>query len=146
MVQAATGDATVPRASTQTLWNLCRHAVASVYVFYFQLGGGGSDGGRVITEDEWSVLFRSSLISQSERKVLDTMTSLSPVRVVKRAGSGKGSGKGVSEDKAGNGGKKETPEGILASRCDQKQDTAPDARCQRGESIEHAHEHTSSRG
>ena len=44
-----------PRASTQTLWNLCRHAVASVYVFYFQLGGGGSDGGRVITESEWAV-------------------------------------------------------------------------------------------
>ena len=50
-----------PRASTQTLWNLCRHAVASVYVFYFQLGGGGSDGGRVITESEWAVRRRATL-------------------------------------------------------------------------------------
>ena len=50
-----------PRASTQTLWNLCRHAVASVYVFYFQLGGGGSDGGRVITESERAVRRRATL-------------------------------------------------------------------------------------
>ena len=50
-----------PRASTQTLWNLCRHAVASIYVFYFQLGGGGSDGGRVITESEWAVRHRATL-------------------------------------------------------------------------------------
>ena len=53
-----------PRASTQTLWNLCRHAVASVYVFYFQLGGGGSDGGRVITESEWAVRRRATLSAQ----------------------------------------------------------------------------------
>jgi len=45
--------------------------VASVYFLYFELGGLASDGGRVITEAEWSVLFRSSLISASERKVLE---------------------------------------------------------------------------
>jgi hypothetical protein len=55
-----------PRASTQTLWNLCRHAVASVYVFYFQLGGGGSDGGRVITESEWAVLLKHNMLSEEE--------------------------------------------------------------------------------
>ena len=48
-----------------------RHMVASVYFLYFELGGLASDGGRVITEAEWSVLFRSSLISASERKVLE---------------------------------------------------------------------------
>ena len=28
------------------LWNLCRHVVASVYILYFQLAGGASDGGK----------------------------------------------------------------------------------------------------
>jgi len=60
-----------PSASPDVLWNLCRHMVASVYFLYFELGGLASDGGRVITEAEWSVLFRSSLISASERKVLE---------------------------------------------------------------------------
>lgn len=56
-----------PQASPDVLWNLCRHMVASVYFLYFELGGLASDGGRVITEAEWSVLFRSSLISASVR-------------------------------------------------------------------------------
>jgi len=60
-----------PTASPDILWNLSRHMVASVYFLYFELGGLASDGGRVITEAEWSVLFRSSLISASERKVLE---------------------------------------------------------------------------
>lgn len=60
-----------PTATPDVLWNLCRHMVASVYMLYFELGGLASDGGRVITEAEWSVLFRSSLISASERKVLE---------------------------------------------------------------------------
>merc|ERR550514_2657647 len=60
-----------PTATPDVLWNLSRHMVASVYFLYFELGGLASDGGRVITEAEWSVLFRSSLISQSERKVLE---------------------------------------------------------------------------
>ena len=60
-----------PTATPDILWNLSRHMVASVYFLYFELGGLASDGGRVITEAEWSVLFRSSLISQSERKVLE---------------------------------------------------------------------------
>jgi len=60
-----------PTATPDVLWNLSRHMVASVYFLYFELGGLSSDGGRVITEAEWSVLFRSSLISASERKVLE---------------------------------------------------------------------------
>jgi len=60
-----------PLASPDILWNLSRHMVASVYFLYFELGGLSSDGGRVITEAEWSVLFRSSLISANERKVLE---------------------------------------------------------------------------
>lgn len=60
-----------PAANADILWNLSRHMVASVYFLYFELGGLASDGGRVITEAEWSVLFRSSLISESERKVLE---------------------------------------------------------------------------
>jgi predicted membrane chloride channel (bestrophin family) len=60
-----------PQANADILWNLSRHMVASVYFLYFELGGLASDGGRVITEAEWSVLFRSSLISESERKVLE---------------------------------------------------------------------------
>jgi hypothetical protein len=52
-----------PHATPDILWNLCRHMVASVYFLYFELGGLTSEGGRVITEAEWSVLFRSSLIS-----------------------------------------------------------------------------------
>jgi len=60
-----------PTATPDILWNLSRHMVASVYFLYFELGGLASDGGRVITEAEWSVLFRSSLISASERKVLE---------------------------------------------------------------------------
>jgi len=60
-----------PSATQDTLWNLCRHIVASVYFLYFELGGDASDGGRTVTEAEWSVLFRSSLISGSERKVLE---------------------------------------------------------------------------
>jgi len=60
-----------PTATPDILWNLSRHMVASVYLLYFELGGMASDGGRVITEAEWSVLFRSSLISASERKVLE---------------------------------------------------------------------------
>ena len=60
-----------PTATPDILWNLSRHMVASVYFLYFELGGLASDGGRVITEAEWSVLFRSSLISANERKVLE---------------------------------------------------------------------------
>ena len=56
-----------PSATPDILWNLSRHMVASVYFLYFELGGLASDGGRVITEAEWSVLFRSSLISASVR-------------------------------------------------------------------------------
>ena len=34
-----------PSASSETLWNVCRHMVGSVYFLYFELGGMASDGG-----------------------------------------------------------------------------------------------------
>ena len=64
-----------PTASAEVLWNLCRHVVASVYFLYFELGGGGVD--RVITEAEWSVLFRSSLVNEEVQR--PQRTSFSPL-------------------------------------------------------------------
>jgi hypothetical protein len=55
-----------PKAAPEKLWNLSRHIVASVYILYFQLGGGGSDGGRVITESEWAVLLKHNMLSEEE--------------------------------------------------------------------------------
>ena len=52
------------KASPEKLWNLCRHIVASVYILYFQLAGGASDGGKQVTESEWQVLLQTGLISQ----------------------------------------------------------------------------------
>lgn len=37
------------------LFNMCRYPLASVYLLYFSLSGGGSDGGKVVTESEWCV-------------------------------------------------------------------------------------------
>jgi len=56
----------LPKAGVKTLWNLSRHAVASVYVLYFQLAGGASDGGKLVTDQEWSVLLQTKLLSQEE--------------------------------------------------------------------------------
>ena len=37
-----------PQATPDVLWNLSRHMLASVYVLYFQLAGGASDGGKQV--------------------------------------------------------------------------------------------------
>jgi hypothetical protein len=44
-----------PKADADALFNLCRYPLASVYVLYFMLSGGGSDGGKIVTESEWCV-------------------------------------------------------------------------------------------
>ena len=55
-----------PKATPDELYNLCRHATASVYLLYFQLSGGGSDGGKLVTESEWSVLRETNLLAEDE--------------------------------------------------------------------------------
>ena len=54
-------------ASSETLWNLSRHLLASVYVLYFTLGGDASDGGKLITEREWATIMRHRLLSEQDR-------------------------------------------------------------------------------
>ena len=39
--------------------------IASVYFMYFELSDLASDRGRAISEVEWSVLFRSSLLDET---------------------------------------------------------------------------------
>lgn len=56
------------QASSETLWNLSRHLIASVYVQYFTLGGEASDGGRVMTEREWAIIMRNRMLSEQERQ------------------------------------------------------------------------------
>ena len=56
-----------PQATPEKLWNLSRHVVASVYILYFQLAGGASDGGKQVTESEWQVLLQTGLLSQVSR-------------------------------------------------------------------------------
>ena len=55
-------------ASTETLWNLSRHMLASVYVQYFTLGGDASDGGKTITEAEWATIMRHRMLSEQEKQ------------------------------------------------------------------------------
>ena len=59
-----------PKAKTETLWNLARHMIASIYVLYFQLAGGASDGGKQVTEREWKVLLQTGLLSDAEQRKL----------------------------------------------------------------------------
>ena len=54
-------------ASSETLWNLSRHMLASVYVQYFTLGGDASDGGKLITESEWAIIMRHRMLSEQAR-------------------------------------------------------------------------------
>lgn len=54
-------------ASSETLWNLSRHMLASVYVHYFTLGGDASDGGKLITEREWAIVMRHRMLSEQAR-------------------------------------------------------------------------------
>ena len=66
------------QASPEKLWNLCRHMVASVYILYFQLAGGASDGGKQVTESEWQVLLQTGLLSQEEKKKLAEYRGFKP--------------------------------------------------------------------
>ena len=67
-----------PKATPEKLWNLSRHIVASVYILYFQLAGGASDGGKQVTESEWQVLLQTGLISQEEKKKLAEYRGFKP--------------------------------------------------------------------
>jgi len=67
-----------PKATPEKLWNLSRHIVASVYILYFQLAGGASDGGKQVTESEWQVLLQTGLISQDEKKKLAEYRGFKP--------------------------------------------------------------------
>jgi len=67
-----------PMADPDTLYNLCRHAVASVYLLYFQLSGGGSDGGKMVTDSEWAVLLQTNLLHDDEVKRLKAYKGFRP--------------------------------------------------------------------
>ena len=67
-----------PQASAEKLWNLTRHVVASVYILYFQLAGGASDGGKQVTESEWKVLLQTGLMSAEEKKKLAEYRGFKP--------------------------------------------------------------------
>jgi len=68
----------LPKASPDKLWNLSRYMVASVYLLYFQLSGGASDGGKRVTMSEWEVLLQTGLISQEEQKRGDNFRGFRP--------------------------------------------------------------------
>jgi len=65
-------------ASAEQLWNLSRHAVASVYVHYFTLAGSASGGGKLMTETEWSVVMARRMLSAEERRVVDSYQGFKP--------------------------------------------------------------------
>jgi len=67
-----------PKASAEVLWNLSRHVVASVYILYFQLAGGASDGGKQVTESEWQVLLQTGLLSPDEKRKLAEYRGFKP--------------------------------------------------------------------
>jgi hypothetical protein len=67
-----------PKADADTLWNLSRHLVASVYMLYFQLAGGGSDGGKQVTDSEYQVLLQTGLISETEKNRLSMYRGFKP--------------------------------------------------------------------
>lgn len=54
-----------PSGSAKQLWNLSRHAIASVYLLYFEFGAGVD--GATIGETEWAIIFRTGLLSEDER-------------------------------------------------------------------------------
>jgi predicted membrane chloride channel (bestrophin family) len=68
----------LPKASPDKLWNLSRLMIASVYLLYFQLSGGASDGGKRVTMSEWEVLLQTGLISQEEQKRADNFRGFRP--------------------------------------------------------------------
>jgi len=59
-----------PEADGKALWNACRFMVASVYLLYFELAGDGSMGGQSVTDEEWGIMFRLSLLHPSEREII----------------------------------------------------------------------------
>jgi predicted membrane chloride channel (bestrophin family) len=65
-------------ASPEQLWNLSRHAIASVYVHYFTLAGSASGGGKLMTETEWSVVMARRMLSAEERRVVDSYQGFKP--------------------------------------------------------------------
>ena len=65
-------------ASPEQLWNLSRHAVASVYIHYFTLAGAASGGGTLITESEWSVVMQRRMLSAEERRGVDAYDGFKP--------------------------------------------------------------------
>jgi len=67
-----------PKATPTQMWNLSRYVVASVYVLYFQLAGGASDGGKLVTDQEWYVLVQTSLLSQDEVAKLKAYRGFKP--------------------------------------------------------------------
>ena len=64
--------------AAEVLWNLSRHVVASVYILYFQLAGGASDGGKQVTESEWQVLLQTGLLSPDEKRKLAEYRGFKP--------------------------------------------------------------------
>jgi len=67
-----------PKASAEKLWNLSRHTVASVYLLYFQLSGGASDGGKRVTDSEYEVLLATGLISPEEKARIEQFRGFRP--------------------------------------------------------------------
>ena len=67
-----------PKSSQDTLWNLSRHLLASVYLMYFQLAGGASDGGCRITSGEWEVLAENNMLTDAEQKILSEYRGFRP--------------------------------------------------------------------
>ena len=67
-----------PKASPEELWNLSRMAIASVYILYFQLAGGASDGGKQVTASEWEVLLKTGLISEGEKERVNQFRGFKP--------------------------------------------------------------------
>ena len=68
----------LPKATPDKLWNLSRYMVASVYLLYFQLSGGASDGGKRVTTAEWEVLLQTGLISQREQTQAENFRGFRP--------------------------------------------------------------------
>ena len=58
----------LPKGYPTQLWNLSRFVVASVYVLYFQLAGGASDG-KLVTDQERMVLVQTQLLSHDGVKL-----------------------------------------------------------------------------
>ena len=67
-----------PKATPEKLWNLARYQVASIYMLYFQLSGGASDGGKRVTESEYRVLLATGLLSPEEKDSCERFRGFRP--------------------------------------------------------------------